>query len=152
MYLWLLRHSTIGIQTSMKLVQQTIPSVAELANGRREFLRGTAAAAAGIGVLMALTDGEAQADGSGDIQILLAAQIAEALAVTTYTNIIATSPFFTRIPVDEQGYLIAARQEEMSHYNLEKIGDKSRQPVHKIFLSSNHVHERAGYVEHACDA
>jgi hypothetical protein len=87
---------------------------------RREFLRGTAAAAAGIGALMALADGEAQADGSGDIRILLAAQIAEALAVTTYTNIIATSPFFTRIPVDDQGYLIAARQEEMSHYNLEK--------------------------------
>ena len=40
---------------------------------------------------MALTDGEAQADGSGDIQILLAAQITEALAVTTYTNIIATN-------------------------------------------------------------
>jgi hypothetical protein len=50
----------LGIQT-MKLVQ--LPSVAEPANGRREFLRGTAAAAAGIGTLMALTDGEAQADG-----------------------------------------------------------------------------------------
>ena len=36
----------------MKLVQQTMPSVAEPANGRREFLRGTAAA--GIGALMAL--------------------------------------------------------------------------------------------------
>jgi hypothetical protein len=55
----------------MKLVQQTMPSLAEPANGRREFLRGTAAAAAGIGALMALADGEAQADGSGDIQILL---------------------------------------------------------------------------------
>ena len=56
----------------MKLVQQTIPSLAEPANGRREFLRGTAAAAAEeSGALMALADGEAQADGSGDIQILL---------------------------------------------------------------------------------
>ena len=117
----------------MKLVQQTMPSVAEPANGRREFLRGTAAAAAGIGALMALTDGEAQADGSGDIQILLAAQIAEALAVTTYTNIIATSPFFTRIPVDDQGYLIAARQEEMSHYNLEKSVTNQDSPFTKFF-------------------
>jgi hypothetical protein len=55
----------------MKLVQQTMPSLAEPANGRREFLRGTAAAVAGIGALMALANGEAQADGSGDIQILL---------------------------------------------------------------------------------
>ena len=115
----------------MKLVQQTMPSVAEPANGRREFLRGTAAA--GIGALMALADGEAQAVGSGDIQILLAAQIAEALAVTTYTNIIATSPFFTRIPIDDQGYLIAARQEEMSHYNLEKSVTNQDSPFTKFF-------------------
>jgi hypothetical protein len=56
----------------------------------------------------------------GDFDILIAAEIAEALAVTTYSNIIDSSPFFTRIPDDDQGYLVAARQEEMSHYLLEQ--------------------------------
>ena len=46
----------------------------------------------------------------GDIAILGAAQIAEALAVTTYTNIIDTAPFFTRLESDDQGYLKAARR------------------------------------------
>jgi Ferritin-like domain len=55
-----------------------------------------------------------------DRDILLAAEIAEALAVTTYTNIINIAPFFTRIPADDQGYLAGARQEEMSHYLLEQ--------------------------------
>jgi Ferritin-like domain len=57
---------------------------------------------------------------AGDMEIVAAAQIAEALAVTTYTNIINTSPFFPNIPTDDQGYLTAARQEEMSHYLLEE--------------------------------
>ena len=81
----------------MKIDQQTMP-------GRRDFLRGTAATAAGIGALMALAQSEAQARDDdhdkltkGDIQILLAAEIAEALAVTTYTNSINTAPFFTRL-------------------------------------------------------
>ena len=56
----------------------------------------------------------------GDRNILVAAQIAEALAVTTYSNIIDNSPFFKRLPKDDQGYLVAARQEEMSHYLLEQ--------------------------------
>jgi hypothetical protein len=56
----------------------------------------------------------------GDRDILVAAEIAEALAVTTYTNIINSAPFFDRLPSDDQGYLIAARQEEMSHYLLEQ--------------------------------
>jgi Ferritin-like domain len=55
-----------------------------------------------------------------DLEILGAAQIAEALAVTTYTNIINTAPFFKNIPDDDQGYLEAAVQEEMSHYLLEE--------------------------------
>src|SRR5580658_10536032 len=55
-----------------------------------------------------------------DTDILIAAEIAEALAVTTYTHIIETAPFFGRIPTDDQGYLRAARQEEMSHYLLEQ--------------------------------
>jgi hypothetical protein len=56
----------------------------------------------------------------GDLGILGAAQIAEALAVTTYTNIINIAPFFKRLEEDDQGYLKAARQEEMSHYLLEQ--------------------------------
>jgi len=55
-----------------------------------------------------------------DTNILIAAEIAEALAVTTYTNIINTAPFFGNLPSDDQGYLVAARQEEMSHYLLEQ--------------------------------
>jgi len=57
---------------------------------------------------------------AGDLEILGAAQIAEALAVTTYSNIINTAPFFKNIPDDDQGYLEAAVQEEMSHYLLEE--------------------------------
>jgi Ferritin-like domain len=56
----------------------------------------------------------------GDREILIAAETAEALAVTTYTNIINTAPFFANIPADDQQYLIGARQEEMSHYLLEQ--------------------------------
>ena len=40
----------------------------------------------------------------GDRDILIAAEIAEALAVTTYTNIINTASFFTRLESDDQGY------------------------------------------------
>src|SRR5215831_8884790 len=96
---------------------------------RRTFLQRTSGTAMGIGALMALTRREASADDGdkdegdlkkGDIQILIAAEIAEALAVTTYTNIINTGPFFTRLASDDQGYLKAARQEEMSHYLLEE--------------------------------
>ena len=45
----------------------------------------------------------------GDRAILIAAEIAEALAVTTYSNIIDTAPFFGRLASDDQGYLRAAR-------------------------------------------
>jgi hypothetical protein len=41
----------------------------------------------------------------GDKAILIAAEIAEALAVTTYTNIIDMAPFFPNIPLDDHGYL-----------------------------------------------
>jgi len=57
---------------------------------------------------------------SGDIAILGAAQIAEALAVTTYSHILDKAPFFRHLESDDQGYLKAARQEEMSHYLFEK--------------------------------
>ena len=56
----------------------------------------------------------------GDIDILVAAEIAEALAVTTYSNIIHLAPFFKRLQADDKGYLRAARNEEMSHYALEQ--------------------------------
>lgn len=55
-----------------------------------------------------------------NLAILGAAQITEALAVTTYTHIIDRAPFFRHLETDDQGYLKAARQEEMSHYLLEK--------------------------------
>jgi hypothetical protein len=69
----------------------------------------------------------------GDREILIAAEIAEALAVTTYTNIINTAPFFTRLESDDQGYLIAAREEEMSHYLLEQSASGQPSPFTKFF-------------------
>jgi hypothetical protein len=72
-----------------------------------------------------------------DHDILIAAEIAEALAVTTYTNIIDGSPFFTRLPLDDQGYLVAARQEEMSHYLLEKSVTGDPSPFSSFFYPPN---------------
>jgi hypothetical protein len=95
---------------------------------RRQFLGRTAATGAGIlagaSSLDALVPSFAAAKKGGvtkgDLEIIAAAQIAEALAVTTYSNIIEVAPFFKRLAADDQGYLRAARQEEMSHYLLEK--------------------------------
>jgi hypothetical protein len=95
---------------------------------RRQFLGRAAATGAGAvvagGVMEALVPPLALARKAGvkkrDREILLAAEIAEALAVTTYTNIINTAPFFKHLESDDQGYLQAARQEEMSHYLLEE--------------------------------
>ena len=100
----------------------------ERGTDRRQFLGRTAATGAGMLVgasaLEALVPSFAAAKGGGvtkgDLAIIGAAQIAEALAVTTYTNIIDQAPFFRRLESDDQGYLKAARQEEMSHYLLEK--------------------------------
>jgi len=64
----------------------------------------------------------------GDREILIAAEIAEALAVTTYTNIIETAPFFKNLADDDQGYLRAARNEEMSHYLLEQSASGKASP------------------------
>jgi hypothetical protein len=69
----------------------------------------------------------------GDFDILLAAQIAEALAVTTYTNIIESSPFFTVLPKDDQHYVVAARSEEMSHFLLEKSVTQTHTPFTSFF-------------------
>jgi hypothetical protein len=68
-----------------------------------------------------------------DTAILIAAEIAEALAVTTYSNIINTAPFFGRLESDDQGYLRAARQEEMSHYLLEESVTGQPSPFTSFF-------------------
>ncbi|MBV9917629.1 MAG: ferritin-like domain-containing protein [Solirubrobacterales bacterium] len=103
---------------------------------RRQFLGRAAAtgaaAIAGAGGVQALIPSFAAAKAghptTGDLAILGAAQIAEALAVTTYTNIIYKAPFFKRLASDDQGYLKAARQEEMSHYLLEKSATAKPSP------------------------
>jgi hypothetical protein len=117
---------------------------------RRSFLRATGASTVGLASLAALGSGPLLAKAAatqgkdekqdrdrddkkdkptkGDIKILVAAEIAEALAVTTYTNIINAAPFFTRLASDDQGYLEAARQEEMSHYLLEKSASGQPSP------------------------
>jgi Ferritin-like domain len=114
---------------------------------RKGFLKGAAAAGAGAAGLGALGPAAALAHGRrrnaghgkrggvthGDLEILKAAQIAEALAVTTYTNIINTAPFFKNIPADDQGYLTAARQEEMSHYLLEESVTKKPTPFTSFY-------------------
>jgi hypothetical protein len=107
---------------------------------RREFF-GRAAAGAGVlaggAALDALVPSFAAAKSGGvtkgDVAIVGAAQIAEALAVTTYTNIIDTAPFFSRLASDDQGYLKAARQEEMSHYLLEKSVTGKPAPVSTFY-------------------
>jgi hypothetical protein len=110
--------SNTGVQT---LADPLAPSTT-----RKNFLKGAAAAGAGVAGMGALGPAAAFAKGKkkgptkGDVEILKAAQIAEALAVTTYTNIINTAPFFKNIPTDDQGYLQGALQEEMSHFLLEE--------------------------------
>jgi Ferritin-like domain/TAT (twin-arginine translocation) pathway signal sequence len=69
----------------------------------------------------------------GDRDILIAAEIAEALAVTTYSNIIHTAPFFGRLASDDQGYLRAALQEEMSHFLVEQSVTAQPSPFTKFF-------------------
>jgi Ferritin-like domain len=124
----------------------------EEGTGRRAFLHRAAIAgavgAAGFGSLLTLASPEARGssalghddhdeDGDDfkkrDHDILIAAEIAEALAVTTYTNIIDAAPFFTRLASDDQGYLVAARQEEMSHYLLEQSVTDQPSPFKSFF-------------------
>jgi Ferritin-like domain len=87
------------------------------------------------------TGGNSELDGGGltkgDRDILVAAEIAEALAVTTYSNIINTSPFFTRLPTDDQGYLAGALQEEMSHYLLEQHATDQLTPFTTFYYPFN---------------
>ncbi len=118
--------------------QWTAPST------RKGFLKGAAAAGAGAAGMGAFGSAAAFASTKkkggvthGDLEILKAAQIAEALAVTTYTNIINTSPFFKNIPADDQGYLEGALQEEMSHYLLEEGVTKKPTPFTAFYYPPN---------------
>lgn len=118
---------------------------------RRSFLKGASiASAAGLtfgGLLTSASAHERTAnrdsgDGNEDLNprdrgILIAAEIAEALAVTTYTNIINAAPFFGNLASDDQGYLIAARQEEMSHYLLEQSVTGEPSPFSSFFYPKN---------------
>ena len=116
---------------------------------RRGFLGKTATAGAGALVgasaLQALIPSFAAAASSGptsgDVAIVGAAQIAEALAVTTYTNIIDKSPFFRHLPSDDQGYLKAARQEEMSHYALEQSVTGKPSPFTTFYYPPKMFHD-----------
>jgi hypothetical protein len=126
------------------------------ATSRRTFLQRSAiagaAGVAGLGSLLNFAsptanamsvlargsqddDKEKNKDGlrKRDTDILIAAEIAEALAVTTYTHIIDTAPFFKNIPSDDQGYLRGARQEEMSHYLLEQSVTGQPSPFTSFF-------------------
>jgi hypothetical protein len=116
-------------------------------NSRRSFLhQASIAGVVGLGSLFALAsppvaganprtndDDDRDDPKRRDQNILIAAEIAEALAVTTYTHIINTAPFFTRLPSDDQGYLVAARQEEMSHYLLEQSVSDEPSPFTSFF-------------------
>ena len=114
---------------------------------RRLFLKRTSAAAAGVGFLSfggLLEAASAQQDNRqgegltrGDVEILIAAEIAEALAVTTYSHIINTAPFFGNLQSDDQGYLRAAQQEEMSHYLLEQSVTGKPSPFTSFFYPPN---------------
>jgi hypothetical protein len=125
------------------------PEDSQSGSSRRSFLKGAAltgaATLAVVGGLTSVASAAQQQEDTdslkwehdhlkqADRDILVAAQIAEALAVTTYSNIINIAPFFTHLPDDDQGYLIAARQEEMSHYLLEQSVTDQFTPFTQFF-------------------
>lgn len=57
--------------------------------------------------------------------------------MTTYSNIINTARFFTRLESDDQGYLQAALQEEMSHYLLEQSVTDQNTPFTQFYYPVN---------------
>jgi Ferritin-like domain len=138
-------------QTQMNTRNQIeIPSPEDSQPGssRRSFLKGAALTGAttlaALGGLATTASAEQHDDDDsmksehdhlkkGDRDILIAAEIAEALAVTTYSNIIDIAPFFKALESDDQGYLIAARQEEMSHYLLEQSVTDQFTPFTQFF-------------------
>lgn len=119
-------------------------STRSVLSDRRSFLKKTSVitgASLFSGILDAAADQQDNREGlgltRGDSQILVAAEIAEALAVTTYTNIIKAAPFFANLASDDQGYLQAARQEEMSHYLLEQSVSGTPSPFTSFFYPPN---------------
>jgi Ferritin-like domain len=118
--------------------------IADRAVSRASLIRSAGAAGAGLALGGGLLGtAVARASGGvtkGDIDILIAAEIAEALAVTTYTNIINRAPFFKHLAADDQGYLKAARQEEMSHYALEKSVTGKPSPFTRFFYPHGMFH------------
>jgi hypothetical protein len=124
------------------------PEFSHSGSSRRSFLRGAALTGATTlaalgGLATAASAQQHDEDDSmksehdhlkkGDRNILVAAEIAEALAVTTYSNIIDIAPFFQALASDDQGYLIAARKEEMSHYLLEQSVTDQFTPFTQFF-------------------
>jgi len=90
---------------------------------RPTFLRGLAVAGAALAGLRRRPPHSApgrlwEGPTAADRAILRAAQVAEALAVTTYDHIITVSPLFSYLFPQDQSYMRAARQEEMAHYQL----------------------------------
>lgn len=90
---------------------------------RPTFLRGLVAAGTALAGLRRrpshrLPERVSEAPTVTDRAILRAAQVAEALAVTTYDHIITLSPLFAYLFPQDQSYMRAARQEEMAHYQL----------------------------------
>ncbi len=124
------------MKTSHEVDTLPVPETSR-AVSRRSFFTGAAALGAtaivaGTGLV---TKASAQSAGptSGDVDILIAAEIAEALAVTTYHHIIRTAPFFSRLPDDDQNYIKGALQEEMSHYALEQSATGQDAPFDEFF-------------------
>jgi hypothetical protein len=70
---------------------------------------------------------------AADRELLLTAQVAEALAVTTYSGIVDRAPFFRRLAPAFQTYVAGAREEEMSHYLLEQRLTGRAAPVARFF-------------------
>ena len=139
--------STIKLRELLGLGYYDRSSVSRRSFFKNAAVFGTAAAASGMAPAasaLGLRDEDFDDRNShsgklkeGDKSILIAAEIAEALAVTTYMNIINMSPFFGRIPDDDQGYIKAALQEEMSHYALEQSVTNEDTPFTTFYYPQN---------------
>jgi hypothetical protein len=137
--------STLNVSELPGLDDESRSGVSRRSFFKHAALFGAAAAATGSGLVSTASALKPQTESpddeiphasnlaSGDKSILIAAEIAEALAVTTYTHIIETAPFFKRIPSDDQGYLRGAREEEMSHYALEQSVTNENTPYDEFF-------------------
>ncbi len=114
----------------MKQILESLVGVDGVNEGfaRRNFLKGMGMAGVGVvgaGLLAGCggdgtsTPSVSTSAATNDQAILGAAKIAEALATTMYTSLIA-SPIFGTMPASDQAYFTAAMNEEMYHYNLLK--------------------------------